>query len=55
MEQKKRGGARPNAGRKPSVLRNIPLLVRIDKEASEKIAKVANKSEFINNLIKENL
>lgn len=54
-ESKKRGGKRPNAGRKPSVLRNIPLLVRIDKEAYDKISKVSNKSECINNLIKEYL
>ena len=53
-KKSKRGGVRPNAGRKPSG-RNIQLLVRIDKEAHEKISKVANKSEWINNVIKKYL
>ena len=53
MEQeKKRGGRREGAGRKAND-RSIPVLVRITIEASDKLNTVGNKSEFIDNLIKQ--
>lgn len=53
METKKRGGVRPNSGR-PANDRNIQLMVRISKEASEKLCRLTNnKSEYIDRLIKE--
>ena len=53
MEQeKKRGGRREGAGRKAND-RSIPVLVRITKEAADKLNTVGNKSEFIDNLIKQ--
>lgn len=48
------GGYRPNSGR-PATDRNIPITVRISKEAADKLATVKNKAEFIDNLIKKNL
>lgn len=53
MEQeKRRGGRREGAGRKAND-RSIPVLVRITKEAADKLNTVGNKSEFIDNLIKQ--
>lgn len=57
MEQNKNnnwGGYRENAG-KPRGDRDYSLSVRISKEAKDKIARVHNKSEFIDELIKKNL
>ena len=55
MEQEKRhGGRREGAGRKAND-RSIPVLVRITKEASDKLNTVGNKSEFIDNLIKQTI
>jgi len=55
MEQKKRhGGRREGAGRKAND-RSIPVLVRITKEAADKLNTVGNKSEFIDNLIKQTI
>lgn len=48
------GGFRENSG-KPRRDRDYSLSVRISKEAKDKIARVHNKSEFIDNLIKTNL
>lgn len=53
-EKKKRGGYRPNAGRKAGT-RKRQLLVKISDAAAEKIEKVPNKSATIDNLILENL
>ena len=53
-DKSQRGGRRPGSGR-PSNDRNIPLMVRISKEAAEKLQSVVNKSEFIDELIKETL
>lgn len=54
MEQEKksgrggwRGGVRPETDRKKQ------LFVRISQEAADKIAKIKNKSEYIDRLIKE--
>lgn len=53
MEEKKQhGGRRPNAGR-PSNDRSFMVGVRITKEAYDKLQTVSNKSEFIDNLIKQ--
>lgn len=48
------GGFRENSG-KPRGDRDYSLSVRISKEAKDKIARVHNKSEFIDELIKKNL
>ena len=53
-EMKKRGGARPNSGR-PRNDRNYTLNVKISKEANDRLLSVGNKSEFIDNLIKQTL
>lgn len=57
MEEKKRGGRREGAGRKPNPDNNrkIPLMVRISQEAHDKLKKVNNKSEWIDTLIKDNI
>ena len=52
--KKQRGGVRPNSGR-PATDRKVMLSVRISQEAADKINTVNNKSEFIDNLIKETL
>lgn len=49
----RRGGARPNSGR-PSNDRKYMLNVRISKEAHDIICEQKNKSEYIDNLIKQN-
>lgn len=46
------GGARPGAGRKNGD-RKYSLYVRISKEAHDFISGVANKSEYIDNLLKQ--
>ena len=52
IEQKsKRGGARPGCGRKVTPYK-IPLNVRITKEAADMIANIPAKSEYIDELIK---
>lgn len=51
MEEKKRGGRREGSGR-PETDRKVALSVRISQEAADKLATVANKSEFIDELIK---
>ena len=51
MEEKKRGGYRPNAGR-PTNNRSVIVSVRISQEAFDKLNSLTkNKSEYINNLI----
>jgi len=51
--QIKRGGVRPNSGR-PANDRSVQLLVRITKESADKLRRLTtNKSEYIDNLIKE--
>ena len=54
MEQKNNhGGRRENAGRKAND-RSIPLLVRITQDAADKLSRLtSNKSEYIDNLIKQ--
>lgn len=53
MADTKRGGARPNSGR-PANDRSVPVLVRITQEAADKLNRITtNKSEFIDNLIKQ--
>ena len=47
---KKRGGARPGAGRKPTG-RDIAFSVRISQEAYAILQGVKNKAEFIDKLI----
>lgn len=52
MEQKStRGGYRPGAGRHTTD-RSVPLSVRISQEAAEMISQVRNKSQYIDQLIK---
>ena len=47
------GGRRPGAGR-PINGRSVPLMVRITQEAMDKLKRLArNKSEYIDNLIKQ--
>ena len=41
----------PRRGR-PVTAYKVPLMVRISQEAADKLAAVANKSEYIDNLIK---
>jgi hypothetical protein len=54
MEKKtNRGGRRSGAGR-PTNDRNVPVLVRLSLEAADKLNRLTNnKSEYIDNLIKE--
>ena len=40
---------------RPATPYKVPLMVRISKEAAEKIANVENKSEFIDKLIMDNV
>ena len=47
-----RGGVRPNSGR-PANDRNFTLHVRISKEANDIVNAQGNKSEWIDNLIKQ--
>lgn len=48
------GGRRTGAGR-PANDRNVMISVRVSKEAADKLATVKNKSEFIDNIIKQTL
>lgn len=48
------GGFRENSG-KPRGDRDYALSVRISKEAKDKISLIHNKSEFIDNLIKQTI
>ena len=50
-EKKKRGGSRPGAGR-PANDRNIMVGVRISQEAADILNAQKNKSEYIDNLIR---
>ena len=51
QQKKQRGGSRPGAGR-PANDRNYPLHVRISQEANGLLATIPNKSEYIDNLIR---
>lgn len=46
------GGARPGGGRPPTN-RNVSVNFRISQEAADLLNKQKNKSEYIDNLIKE--
>lgn len=46
-----KGGARPGSGR-PETDRKIPVAVRISQEAADILNQQANKSEYIDKLIK---
>lgn len=49
--KKQRGGMRPNSGR-PANNRKVQLMVRISKEAADKLNHLTNnKSEYIDSLI----
>lgn len=48
------GGARPGSGR-PSNDRSVMIGARVSPEAAEKLKKVKNKSEFLDQLIKNSL
>ena len=50
-EKKQRGGSRPGAGR-PANDRNIMVGVRISREAADILIAQKNKSEYIDNLIR---
>ena len=53
MSETKRGGVRAGSGR-PANDRNVQVLVRISKEAADKLIRLTNnKSEYIENLIKQ--
>ena len=53
QESSNRGGRRSGAGR-PANDRNVQVLVRISKEAADKLSRLtSNKSEYIDNLIKQ--
>lgn len=47
-----RGGRREGSGRPVTALK-VPLMVRISQEAADKLAGVKNKSEYIDELIKQ--
>lgn len=49
-EKKKRGGHRPGAGR-PKGVRNKAVTFKLSDRAMEKLEKVKNKSQYIDNLI----
>lgn len=52
-EETKRGGVRAGSGR-PANDRNVQVLVRISREAADKLNRLTNnKSEYIENLIKQ--
>ena len=51
-EKKQRGGRRPGSGR-PSNDRKVMLCVRITQEAADILNEQKNKSEFIDELIKQ--
>lgn len=51
QQKKQRGGSRPGAGR-PANDRSIMVGVRISKEAADILNAQKNKSEFIDNLIR---
>jgi hypothetical protein len=53
-EKKKRGGSRPGAGR-PVNDRNIMVGVRISQEAADILNAQKNKSEYIDNLIRNHV
>lgn len=53
MMKKKRGGFRAGSGRPPTD-RKFAISVRVSKDAFEMLAKIDNKSEYIDNLIKQN-
>ena len=54
MEEKKQHGGRRSGAGRPANDRSIMLGVRITKEAAEKLSRLtSNKSEYIDNLIKE--
>lgn len=53
-QKKQRGGARQNAGRKVTPYK-VPLNVRITQEAADIMARHPNKSEVVDQLIKEYL
>lgn len=52
MEIKKRGGARPGAGRKKTAKL---VSFRLKNDLAERILKVKNKSQFYNEALKEKL
>lgn len=53
MNNNNHGGYRPGSGR-PANDRNIQLMVRISKEAHDKLNRLTkNKSEYIDSLIKQ--
>ena len=52
--QRQRGGPREGSGR-PRTDRKIAVSFRISQEAADKLATVANKSEFLDELIKRSL
>lgn len=52
-KKNKRGGARPGSGR-PANDRNVTLSVRVTQESIDKLNRLTkNKSEYLDNLIKE--
>jgi len=51
QQKKQRGGSRPGAGR-PANDRNIMVGVRISQEAADILNAQKNKSEYIDNLIR---
>lgn len=52
QQKKQRGGRRPGAGR-PANDRSILVGVRISQEAADILNAQKNKSEFIDNLLKQ--
>jgi hypothetical protein len=54
QQKKQRGGHRPGAGR-PANDRSIMVGVRISQEAADILNAQKNKSEFIDNLIKQSV
>ncbi len=50
--QSNHGGRRPGSGR-PANDRNVPVMVRLSREAADKLNRLtSNKSEYLDNLIK---
>ena len=50
----KKGGARPGSGR-PETGRNIRVCIKLSKEVVDYLRGIKNKSEYIDNLIRQQL
>lgn len=51
----KRGGKRPNAGRKPTGVTTVPVALKLDKDLYEALQGVENRNRYINEAIRNRL